>query len=218
MNQKTKGKKISFISYILIALWFAVIVLKILNFSQIFKIIYSEKNFYYIAPTSKSLVLFGISIIIELILLFYIFNKNKPKTAVIIISVVALLSANVISFSSYDYISQNEIKLEQNILYENINQIEVYIIKSPLATGSKALYTAWIIECKIHCYNLETIITSDEFFNISMLNELLNKFNPDIVKINIENVDDLIEFYSRKNIFSSDSKDEINSINEIFNS
>ncbi len=52
LNNENKNKK-SPLLIAVTAIWFAAIVLKILEFSQIFKIIYFNKDFYYIAPTTK---------------------------------------------------------------------------------------------------------------------------------------------------------------------
>ncbi len=215
LNNENKNKK-SPLLIAVTAIWFAAIVLKILEFSQIFKIIYFNKDFFYIAPTTKAFVLFFLSVIAEIILLFYIFNAKKAKCVPIIILVIMFMSLGVFSFLSYEYISQDEINLEQSIQYEDVNSVEISIAESPLATGSKALYTEWLIECKIHSGSSEIILTSSEFLGLEKLNEFIKNFDADKVKIDSSNADKLIKFYERKSLFNRNSSEDINLINQIF--
>ncbi len=215
LNKENKNKK-SPLLIAITAIWFAVIVLKILEFSKIFKIIYFNKDFYYIAPTTKAFVLFFLSVAAEIILLFYIFNAKKRKCVPIIILAIMFLSFNFFSFSSYEYISRDEINLGQSIQYEDVDSVEISIAESPLATGSKGLYTEWLIECKVHSGSSEIILTSSEFLGLEKLNEFIENFDANKVKIDSSNADKLIEFYERKSVFNRNSSEDINLIKQIF--
>ena len=228
--KKNLSKKIP----IIFGMIFAFYIFLLLNLQEIFLRLHKFDDFCYVTPTKTSIILSYIVLLINIITLFFLYNKiyikkirfiSILKKKMTFVLCLIILTISVFCYFSYNYIDKNDLSFNKTSLFNtqelydinDVNKIDISIINAISSPTNGTPYNNWCISCTVYTKNSEYILESDGFYDYQYLFDYLSNIDCDIC-IDKNNYNDLYQYELNRPFLSKEKKlDNVKYLSLIFN-